>query len=173
MNYIIPLLIISIYLPIFILAFTSKPFKKKFMKVHSKNNNQQLIEVLIGLLYFLVILSSVFSAISYKRLHLLMGALLYIIGLIIAFLGYVSFDQTPKDQLAKNFPYNISRNPTYFYGFIAILGIAVLTTSMPIFVLLIIQFILTDKVIKYEEEYCAKKYKKEYAIYKKKVGRYI
>lgn len=173
MNNPIPILIILIYLPIFVLAIISKPFRNKFMKVHSKTIKQSSIEILVGVIYFLIIILSIFTTISNNKAHLIIGSLIYIIGLTITYTGYIAFIQTPKNKLTTTFPYNISRNPTYFFGLIAILGIAILTISTTLLALLIVQFILTNQIIKIEEKFCKKKYKKEYINYVKKVRRYL
>lgn len=166
-------LIILIYLPIFIFAIFSKKFKQNFMKVHSETKKQYFIEIFIGIIYFLIIITSLYTTTSTNNLNLISGLVIYIISITITYIGYITFNRTPKNKLTINFPYNFSRNPTYFFGFTAILGVTILTTSITLLILLLIQFILTHRIILTEEEYLAKKYKKEYKTYTKKVRRYI
>ena len=166
-------LIILIYLPIFILATTSKQFKQKFMKVHSKDKKQYIIETLAGVIYFLIIISSLYTKTSTNQIQIAIGISIYIVSLTITYLGYISFKKTNKNKLTTKWPYSFSRNPTYFFGLTSILGIAILTTSTIIILLLIIQFILTHQIILSEERYLTKTHKTKYNTYTKKVGRYL
>ncbi len=169
----LPTLIVLIYLPIFLFATLSNQFKQKFMKVHSKDFKQYAIESLAGIIYFVIIIVSAYTTISTNNTNIILGLLIYITSIEMTYIGYLSFIKTHKNKLTKNFPYNISRNPTYFFGLTAILGIAILTMSNTLIVLLLIQFALTHKIILNEEKYLEKKYKKEYGNYKKKVRRYF
>tara|TARA_Y100000310_G_scaffold105766_1_gene104300 strand:+ start:583 stop:1110 length:528 start_codon:yes stop_codon:yes gene_type:complete len=163
------LLIFLIYLPI-ILLLIDKNFRKRFSKVHSTKLGI-LLEVAVGILYFLMIVYA--ATLKFNNLSVFtIGIFIYLIGLIITLLGYHTFFIS-KPGIIKKFPYNISRNPTYFFGFIAILGIAITTSSTILFLLLLIQFTLTYKIILQEEEFLLRKFKKQYQDYSKTVRRYI
>lgn len=166
-------LIILIYLPILLFAISSKQFKQKFMKVHSITKKQYLTETSVGLIYFFLIAASLFTTITTNTTILSLGLTIYTISLMLTYAGYITFNRTPKNKLITKFPYNISRNPTYFFGLTAVLGITIITMSTHLILLLLIQFILTHKIVLTEEEYLAKKYKKQYANYAKKVRRYF
>jgi len=86
-------------------------------------------------------------------------------------MGYHTFFTSEK--IIQKFPYNFSRNPTYFFGLVAILGITIATKSLVLLILLAAQFWLTHKVILQEEEFLTKRYKNQFKKYAKKVSRYF
>jgi protein-S-isoprenylcysteine O-methyltransferase Ste14 len=172
-NLIPPILIILIYLPIILFAIISKQFKQKFMKVHSTNKKEYTIEATVGTIYFLIIITSLYTTIPTNQIQIATGISIYLVSLIITYTGYLAFQNTKPNQLTQKWPYSFSRNPTYFFGLTAILGIAILTMSTILLLLVIIQFILTHQIILTEEKDLAKKYKTQYKTYMKKVGRYF
>jgi len=163
------LLIFLIYLPIILLA-VDKKFRKKFFKVNSLGKDV-LLDAVVGVIYFIIIIYAA-TLIFDKLIPFVIGIIIYKAGLAITFFGYHTFF-TSKPGIIKKFPYNFSRNSTYFFSFIAILGIAIATTSIVLFLLLAIQFILTHKIILKEEEYLEKEFGKAYKDYSKTVRRYI
>ena len=172
-NLLPPILIILTYFPILIFAITSKQFKQKFMQVHSANKKQYITETIAGTIYFLIIVASLYTTISTNQIQTTTGISIYLISLTITYAGYITFKNTKPNQLTQKWPYSFSRNPTYFFGLTSISGIAILTASTTISLLLIIQFILTHQIILTEEKYLTKKHKIKYKEYTKKVGRYF
>lgn len=171
-GYLTILLKVMIYLPIFIFSFFSKDFKDRFMKINSNSKKSLIVETIVGINYFLMIFLTLYLSISFRGVLSYLGLIIYFLGLALCYAGYFRF-YIEKDSLIKGFPYNISRNPTYFFGFVAVLGIVMLTSSGLLFSLLIIQFLLTHIIISNEEKYCHDKYKKEYLEYSQRVRRYI
>jgi protein-S-isoprenylcysteine O-methyltransferase Ste14 len=171
-NFIALVLVLIIYFPIFILGFFYKDFRLKFMRVHSKNFFQILIEVLVGLNYFLIMYFAFFSEFSSDLFVLSIGGFFYLIFVFLTFFGYYSFLKTKRDSFTKRFPYNISRNPTYFFGLLGVFSVSFMVLSLSLLVMVLIQFVLTHMIILNEEIYCAKRYD-DYLEYKKRVRRYI
>jgi protein-S-isoprenylcysteine O-methyltransferase Ste14 len=146
-----------------------KNFREKFSKVNS-HGVDILIEVMIGILYFLVILFSFFSPIAIEWVAIF-GMLFYFIGIFLTFIGYYVFYK--NNGLITKDVYKISRNPTYFFGFIAIFGIVLMTYSWEIFAMLVMLFVLTNKIVKNEENYLERKFGKKYLEYKGRARRWI
>jgi protein-S-isoprenylcysteine O-methyltransferase Ste14 len=163
------ILTLMIYLPIFIFML-KKNFRKKFNKIHSIKKTDFGIELTVGVLYFLIILLSFFLKIKIGYIFTI-GVAVYFLGLIMTCRGYNLF--LKKKGLITKDIFAISRNPTYFFGFVSILGIALMTKSLEIFSMLILTFFLTHKIILNEEKYLSSKFGKKYFEYKKKVNRYL
>jgi protein-S-isoprenylcysteine O-methyltransferase Ste14 len=167
--YITGILALIIYLPIF-LFMLKKDFRKRFSKINSNKPTDFLIEITTGILYFLVILYAFMEPIKIGWTALV-GVLFYSVGLILTYRGYYIFYN--EKGLITTDVFAISRNPTYFFGFVAIFGIVMMTNSLIILGLHILLFFLTDKIIINEEKYLIRKYKEQYLRYRKKVRKWI
>lgn len=165
------ILTLLIYLPIIIFSLKSKTFLKKFSQIVNKNKKHLTIEFLAGILYLIIIVYSL--NLNFKSLLLAPGILIYLISLIILIKSYIDFANSKSDSLIQSGIYKISRNPIYFFGLLAVIGIALATLSSTLLLLGILQFYLTHQIILEEEKYCKLKYKKEFEKYMKEVSRYI
>ncbi|MFA5061379.1 MAG: methyltransferase [Candidatus Pacearchaeota archaeon] len=165
----IGILTLLIYLPILIFI-VRKDFRGRFSNVVSKKISDILREVFIGILYFLIIFFSFFEEIHLGFLAFV-GILFYSLGIVFTYYGYYLFFK--EKGLIKKKVFSISRNPTYFFGYVAVFGVILVTRSLLILVLHILLIFLTDKTIKNEEKYLMRVYKKEYREYAKKVRRYL
>ncbi|MFA4960661.1 MAG: isoprenylcysteine carboxylmethyltransferase family protein [Candidatus Pacearchaeota archaeon] len=166
--YITGILTLIIYFPIFLFMIRGN-FRKKFSKINSRGLDI-LVEIMIGILYFLVILFSFFKPIVIGKISVL-GILVYFAGLALTYSGYYIFYKE-TGLITKNV-YAISRNPTYFFGFVAIFGIVLMTLSWEIFVMLILLLVLTDRIVKNEEKFLKEKFGKKYLEYRERVRRWI
>ena len=160
---------ILIYIPMFYLYFNKKS-RDKFFKLNSKGIFV-LVEIFSGLLYAFIILFTLFLGKDSSFFLQIIGSIVYLISLILTYIGYFKF--VDKQDLIERFPFNLSRNPTYFFSFIAIFGIVLFSGSVILFVLLALQFILTHIIILNEEKYLERQYDRKYQEYKQKVKRYI
>ncbi|MDP2947453.1 MAG: methyltransferase [Nanoarchaeota archaeon] len=168
MRYIAGIFALIIYLPILFLI-TQKDFRSRFSKINSKGFDL-IIESLIGILYFVVIFYSFFVSVK-LNFFLIIGILIYFPALFLTYRGYFVFYKS-KGLITQDI-YSISRNPTYFFGFVSILGIALMNLSWEISILLVLLFLLTHRIVLNEEKYLGKKYGRKYLDYKKRVGRWI
>lgn len=165
------ILIVLILLPIIIFNF-DKNFRDTFSKTTS-NNLGIVIEILLGFIYFFIIM---FSTLSPYRIQsnfmILFGILLYFAGITLTYIGYYNFF-VHKGNLIDKGIYKISRNPTYLFSYVAILGIVIISNSFILFVLLILLIVFTHKIIINEEQFLEKIYGNKYLRYKKKTPRYL
>lgn len=168
-NFVPGVLTFLIYLPILIFIF-KKDFRKKFSNVVSRKKKDVFREILVGVLYFLIIFFSFFEEINLGFLAFV-GGILYLIGLVLTYWGYYLFHR--EEGLIQRGVFSISRNPTYFFGYIAVFGIILMTGSLLILVFHVILVFLTDSIIRNEEKYLMRLYRKKYNEYAKKVRRYL
>jgi protein-S-isoprenylcysteine O-methyltransferase Ste14 len=173
LNYIAALLAFLIYFPIVFLWVISRKFKGTFMKVHAQNKKDHAMEIIAGITYGIIIVLFLVTNFVSSKIMLYLGFCIYSIALIITFFGYHTFFKAPQKTLIVKWPFTISRNPTYFFGLIALLCLALVTNSVIHYILIFLQFLITHYIIQNEEIFCEQKYGKEYAAYKRKVRRYI
>lgn len=163
-------LVLLIYLPIFLLSF-KKDFKSRFSKINSIKKIDLVLEAIAGVLYFLIILINFLIPFSQEFTNLIIGLIIYFIGLVLTYLGYITFYKN-KGLITKGI-YQYSRNPTYFFGFISLIGIIIITQNFYQIILLILLILITHKIILNEEKFLEEQYKKEFLEYKNKTKRYI
>ncbi len=164
------ILVFFIFIPIFFLSI-NKSFKSKFSEVNSVGFDL-IYEFLIGLIYFLIIFIASFLNFTNNLFLLSLGILIYIIGVSFTYVGYYNFFKSKKSLIDYGL-YKFSRNPTYLFTFLSILGIVIVSDSLELFLLLVIQIVLTHKIVLNEEKFLEKKFGKRYLLYKKEVRRYF
>jgi len=163
------LLVLLVYFPIILFIFDKK-FRKKFNREHAESKLLIFVEILNGALYFLMIYLAFNVNLKIDYLFYL-GVFIYFPSLFLVYRGYSLYFE--EQGLIKKLPFNISRNPTYFFGLLAVFGVSLMNNSFILGGVVIIQFFLVHLVILREEEYLEKEYGKEYLDYKKRVRRYV
>ncbi len=164
-------LVVLILLPIIILNFNKK-FRSTFSKTTS-DNFEIIIEVLLGFIYFFIIIFSTFSSYQFQPFPIILfGAVLYFVGITLTYIGYYTFFVYRGNLINKGI-YKVSRNPTYLFSYIAILGIAILSGSYILLILLILLIIFTHRIITNEECFLKKVYGNKYLKYKRDTPRYL
>jgi protein-S-isoprenylcysteine O-methyltransferase Ste14 len=156
--------------PTFIFAL-SKKFRNTFSKVNSFGLDI-IFEFLIGINYFFIVFIAFFISVSDNIFLIFFGSLIYLIGFIFTYIGYCDFYKN-NGNLIENGIYHISRNPTYLFTFIAILGVVIISKSLILLLFLILQILFTHKIILNEEKSLEKEFGKEYIKYVNKTPRYF
>lgn len=123
----------------------------------------------IGLFLSLIFLKAAadFSILFY------MGLLCYFGGLLLCAAVIVSFSAPDDSGMNANGIYQFSRNPMYIAYFICFLGMAFLTQSLVLFVILLIFQISAHWIILSEERWCTEKFGEAYKKYMRTVRRYL
>jgi len=110
------------------------------------------------------------------------GGILFLISGLLALTAFwvLLNNKTPFDPskptvvIVQDGPFRISRNPMYLSLLILLLGVAVLTGSIWIFLAIPLMFIIFDVgVVKPEEDYLKQKFGEEYLAYNSKVRRWL
>lgn len=101
------------------------------------------------------------------------GTVFYLFGLCLCAITIVAFAYPDSTGLNINGIYKFSRNPMYVSYFICFIGMALLTQSMVLFVMVCIFQISAHWIILAEERWCIDKFGVVYKEYMKKVRRYI
>ena len=81
---------------------------------------------------------------------------------------------TPSARLVQDGPYRFSRNPIYLAFFSLYLGVAFVFDSGYILIMLVVVFVLFDRMqVPREERYLQEKFGEEFRQYREKVRRWI
>jgi|APSaa5957512622_1039677.scaffolds.fasta_scaffold135069_2 protein-S-isoprenylcysteine O-methyltransferase Ste14 len=166
------ILVILIYLPQLILMFTSKRFSKNFNNTISNSKKDYLLEILTGLILAGILIYGYFSFLTNEKVYLVLGGGIYLFGIVLTYLGYFQFLFSEK-YFVQEGVFRISRNPTYFFTSVAMMGICVLINSFILFLFVVLHFVFTHFIILKEEKYLERKFGKQYLNYKKMVARYL
>ena len=102
-----------------------------------------------------------------------LGLFCYIAGLCLCAITIVNFSAPDDSGLNINGVYRYSRNPMYVAYFICFLGMALLTQSLILLVVVVIFQISAHWIILAEERWCIDKFGAIYEEYMKNVRRYI
>ena len=101
------------------------------------------------------------------------GLICYLVGLCLCAISIVNFSSPDDSGLNINGVYKYSRNPMYVAYFICFLGMALLTQSLILLVVVVIFQISAHWIILAEERWCIEKFGAIYEEYMKNVRRYI
>ena len=101
------------------------------------------------------------------------GLFVYLSGMILGFIAMINFAVAPLDKPATKGVYKFSRNPMYFSMFLMFIGIGVACSSWVFFLLTMIWFTLSDRVVVAEERLCLETYGEAYREYMDRTPRWI
>lgn len=164
----VPLLIVGIYI-----AVRHRDTVKRMADMTGYSQREKAVTVLASSAPHLFTLLTLFIPLSPSTVTVLIGAPLYVIGLIGFIAAVASYIKAPSEALAVDGIYKISRNPMYIAALLAYTGITVLTLNIFLAILLIIMIAFHHLMILSEERTCAKRYGKQYEQYKRATPRYL
>jgi len=101
------------------------------------------------------------------------GVVVFLIGIICLIVGRINFSKTPADQPVTTGLYRISRNPLYFFGSLAVVGLGLASGSWIVIALIVVQFVFVHFAVLAEERFCLEKYGQSYQEYKDRTPRYF
>ena len=166
---IIPALLIRYGLPLFVdkaamkrLAFTPPP----------KGNERIAFWVYIPST-FAIVIYSFFIKITVESHIFYIGAAVYGIGILLYAVSMIHFGNPSEQGINTSGLYRFSRNPIYVAFFLFLLGCAIITQSLILFLLVIIYQISVHWIILSEERWCLAVFGDEYKRYMEKVRRYL
>ncbi len=104
---------------------------------------------------------------------LVVGTILYILGLVGLIIAILNFRNTPLGQPVTGGLYRLSRHPQILMLFILFMGICVAIGSWLALLVLMISKLVQHLGILAEEEVCLERYGDSYRTYMKRVPRYF
>jgi len=104
---------------------------------------------------------------------LVVGTILYILGLVGLIIAILNFRNTPLGQPVTEGLYRLSRHPQILMLFVLFIGICVAIGSWVALLMLMISKLVQHLGILAEEEACLERYGDSYRAYMKRVPRYF
>jgi protein-S-isoprenylcysteine O-methyltransferase Ste14 len=150
--------------------------KKDWLFNNPKDENKSVFKLfrLFGQLTMMAyIVMMIFTPLRFNNPVFFIGAMVYIVGLIIEMSALYYFRRTPVDQPVVNGPYRVSRNPQWFGLFLVLIGSAIAVGIWLYIVMVVLVGIIYHKQILDEETACLKKYGESYHDYMARIPRYF
>ena len=123
--------------------------------------------VIVGFIY------SIFLPIKYNTIWFYVGLLVFLFGFFFDLSVLYSIKDAKLDKPFTNGPYRYSRHPIYFSSFLIMISISIISISWIFLLIAIIVLIHQLIAAPAEEQYCLKKYGKEYEDYIARTPRWI
>jgi len=137
------------------------------MKYETILNVVSMVAVFGGFVY------SIFLPIQYNTIWFYIGFLIFLFGLIIDLSVLYALRKAEFDKPFTDGPYKISRHPIYLALILIIISVSIMSVSFIFLIILIITFIHLLLAVPAEEQYCLKKYGKNYQEYMARTPRWI
>jgi protein-S-isoprenylcysteine O-methyltransferase Ste14 len=125
------------------------------------------------LLYFLLVLYSIFVPLKLGTVWFYVGLPVFLVGLIPYAILTVNFVTTPLDKPVTRGIYRYSRHPMYLTMFLMLLGAGIATASWIFLLLSVVDIIMPPLFVEAEERYCLEKYGNAYREYMGRTPRWI
>ena len=116
---------------------------------------------------------SIFVSIKFHTMWFWLGLSVFIVSAILFFATMHNYATTNPIKPVVNGVYKFSRNPQQILAVFMWVGVAIITQSILILILCILQLFLMYPTLIAQERFCIDKYKDEYREYMKKAPRYF
>ncbi|QUI24943.1 isoprenylcysteine carboxylmethyltransferase family protein [Vallitalea pronyensis] len=120
-----------------------------------------------------LILYSVLVPIRSFNVYFYMGTVIYVLGLVLSVYAMWYFSKSDLSQPVTGGIYRLSRHPMQVMSFIMWFGIAIVSQTFFMVILVVLYGVLSYPSLKAQENYCMKAYGASYNDYMKKTPRYL
>ena len=120
-----------------------------------------------------VILYSVFLPLKLGTAWLYVGLLIVALGLAMQGMTTISVANTPLDKPVTQGPYRISRHPSYFTGFLTLVGMGIASASWVVLLCALLWIAFFYIVVPTEERFLVEQYGDAYREYMERTPRWI
>jgi protein-S-isoprenylcysteine O-methyltransferase Ste14 len=137
------------------------------MKYEKTLNVISTAAVIVAFIY------SIFLPLKLNTIWFYLGFIIFIFGFILDLSVLYALRKAKPDKPFTNGPYRYSRHPIYLAILLVLISVAIMSFSWIFLLIVIIVVIHQLLAMPAEEQYCLKKYGKEYQDYLKKTPRWI
>jgi protein-S-isoprenylcysteine O-methyltransferase Ste14 len=157
--------------PIF--RYDIKALYKKSVASPPYNKMQKTISIAGTVVWFMLLIYSVFLPLPLGTPLLYAGVALFIVGLIIFEIAGIPWATTPFEEPITGGLYRYSRHPIYIGVFVQYIGIGIASASGLFLLLTIVEIALSSSVLSAEERLCCEKYGDTYRDYMNRTPRWL
>jgi protein-S-isoprenylcysteine O-methyltransferase Ste14 len=162
------------YLPQIILIFGSKgKTTSKKLAVSVPIKHEILLNAISTAIAFAGFIYSILLPLQLGTVWFFLGLVIFLIALVISLSATFFVRATPTDKPFTKGPYRYSRHPYYVAETLIFLSIAIASVSWVFLMLTVIMSIFHLIYAPAEEQYCLKRYGKDYKDYIKRTPRWI
>lgn len=166
--------IICILLPPIISIIVGKgKASSKRLNVSTPIKHEKLLNVISTAIVVAAIIYSIFLPLQLGKVWFFIGLVIFLIALVISLLATFFVQTTPTDKPFTKGPYRYSRHPYYVAQTLIFLSIAIASVSWVFLMLTVIMGIFHLICAPAEEQYCLKRYGKDYEEYMNRTPRWI
>ena len=166
--------IICVYLPPFISILGSKgKTTSKRLNVSVPIKHEKLLNVISTAIGVAGIIYSIFLPLHLGTIWFFAGLVIFLIALVFFLSATFFVRTTPADKPFTKGPYRYSRHPLYVAETLAFLCIAIASVSWVFLMLTVIMSIFHLVYAPAEEQYCLKRYGKDYREYMDRTPRWL
>jgi protein-S-isoprenylcysteine O-methyltransferase Ste14 len=160
------------YLPPIISIYSSKATSKR-LNVSVSIKHEKLLNVISTATLVAGFIYSIFLPLQLGKVWFFIGLVIFLIALVIFLSATFFVRTTPTDKPFTKGPYRYSRHPFYVAETLIFLSIAIACFSWVFLLLTVIMQIFHMIAVPAEEQYCLKRYGKDYREYMKRTPRWI
>jgi len=162
------------YLPLIISIFGSKgKTTSKRLAVSVPIKHEKLLNAISTAITVAGFIYSIFLPLQLGKVWFFMGLVIFLIALVISLSATFFVRTTPTDKPFTKGPYRYSRHPYYVAETLIFLSIAIASVSWVFLILTVIMGIFHLIYASAEEQYCLKRYGKDYKEYMDRTPRWI
>ena len=166
-------MISSYLLPMILIFGSTGKTSLKRLNVSVPIQHEKLLNVISTAIWVAGIFYSIFLPLQLGTVWFFMGSIIFLIAVVI-FLSATFFNRiTPPDKPFTKGPYRYSRHPLYVAETLIFLSIAIASVSWVFLILTVIMSIFHLVYAPAEEQYCLKRYGKDYREYMDRTPRWI
>ena len=163
---------ICVYLPPIISIYSSKATSKR-LNVSVPIKHVKLFNVISTATLIAGFIYSIFLPLQLGTVWFFIGLVIFLIALVIFLSAAFVARTTPTDKPFTKGPYRYSRHPFYVAETLIFLGITIACVSWVFLLLTVIMQSFHMIAVPAEEQYCLKRYGKDYQEYMKRTPRWI
>jgi len=157
--------------PIF--RYDIKAMFKKAIASPSYTKTEKKINALSTVIFFLLLIYSVFLPLPLGTAWFYTGLALFLIGSIITEVVKIHWATTPLDQPITRGLYRYSRHPAYVAPFLQFIGVGIASASWLFLLLSVVSIVVNSVLVIPEERFCLEKYGDAYREYMSRTPRWI
>jgi protein-S-isoprenylcysteine O-methyltransferase Ste14 len=160
-------------IPVFFIPLISKYREKGANFTAAFDNKQKNALVSIHVIYFLLVIYSIFLPLKLGTVWFYTGLPICLIGLMLYTIVFVSFPMTPPDKPVTTGIYRYSRHPMYLSGSLIFVGGGIASASWVFLLLSVVYIIMLPLFVAAEENFCLEHYGDAYREYMNRTPRWI
>ena len=159
--------------PIILILVGKDKASSKRLNVSVPIKHEKLLNVISTAIVVAGIIYSIFLPLQLGKVWFFIGLVIFLIALVISISATFFVRTTPIDKPFTEGPYRYSRHPYYVAQTLIFLSIAIASVSWVFLMLTVIMGIFHLIFAPAEEQYCLKRYGKDYEEYMKRTPRWI